>query len=299
MTDAGQAASARSPVAGRIACGCAVGCLVLVALLAGGLGLVYHRVGKPAARAVEDAERVEQEAAAAARELARLDEVHPSPWPDGSADVVLADTDVDTYVSLRRALAPPLHALESARGEVARRVAEAESREAPTLADVLGSAVGDLVGEVTAAEAHRDLLVAAVPALEEQGLGHGAAVQLAEIIEWRFLGLDDAWVLGLPEWRREEAYRLRRELRWLSVAGAAARGGLQVQVDGAGPEERRAEVRRRLDELRSEAESRRQLREDTRERLEARRAELQALQDAARPPVSWLAAPPGTWGPPE
>jgi len=271
--------------ASRVACCCGLGCVFVVALLAGLSWLGWVRVGRPLQESITDMAAAREETAAAEADLARLDRQSPPAEVEDASARDLSAADVDRYVAVRQALAAPLSGVASAwEGLVSELAPAGDGHE---LREILGTALGAVQGSARLASARRDLLVAAVAVLEREGLGPTEALAVAELVEWRFLGRAEALPLALPEWRRSEVWDLRLETAMLE---AWAKGSVRVQVDGQDPERALADGRQRLAEIEREAEQRRELSPTTRAALEARRAELVALGDGA-PGLAWLGLP--------
>lgn len=178
------------------------------------------------------------------RALDALDRQHPWPHRGGLDAVVLTEDDVARYARVRAAVAPALRAVAEAHRAL-------EEPDEGAIADYAAATRG-------AIEAQSLLCTTLAGALAEQQLGPTALRHLIELVEWRWLGREDALVVVVPE---------RYRLAWLGDRRLAARpGGVErAQVEQA---------RERLADRRAEAEAARALHEDTRARLESRRADL-------------------------
>lgn len=293
MSDAAAQAPGRTGRTGgtgagsRIACCCLGGCCLVVVGLVALAAFGWFQLGAPVFQAFEDVARAEEESRAAAAELERLDEQAATSPPDDVAELVLDRAALDTYLAVRRELAPRLAAVEDAR---ARMLSDVQPDGAPGAGDVFRAALGAGRGAAQLATARRDLLQEAVVVLEREGLSPAHAAALATAVEWRFLEEPGALSLGLPAWRRSELFALRLELALLEGWGGS---GVAIQVNDRDAQAAIEDARERLTEIEAEARAATGLHPDTRQLLESRRDELESLA-AANPPLAVLFEPVGT-----
>ena len=286
-------APARSGGGGnKILIGCGVGCgiLLLLALVAG--GIAYVKLVKPMVdkgKAMEEASKANEEALA---ELRRIDESVQSSIGEDLASAQLAASDVDTYIELRGALADEAEAAAAARN----RMAEALGGEGLSGGNPMAmiGMMMDFIGSATDYQIARGaLLQAAVPELEAAGVSPTEFARLVEMIEWRFLQRPEALTTALTADERNDWTRSQIGMAFAQTILRASEG----QGNTAQFERNLEQAQERLDELEAAAAERTGLSAETRNVLEARRAELQALPGSGLGDLASLtdSQDPGQW----
>lgn len=289
--------------------GLTVGCFLLVIACCVGTCLLGQAAFGDLFGKLQHAE--EQQALARAAED-RIDTVElefPPRIPEDVATAELTDEDVSRYLRVRTALQPQAKAFQ-----------DVIAGAAPVGGGALGvarSVVGMLGASLEAASARKELLVAAEPALRAEGMGPTDLSRLAEIVEWRFLQRPEALFLGLPEGERRQYQQMLLEEQMIAAwTSGEVPPGLKVndRTKREAEDELRA-LRERIAAMQQRARQATALSGATLAVLQARRADLEALQPDGLQAMAPLTAEPaivsfrggergivigreGTWGSP-
>lgn len=279
--------------------GCAIGCAGLLVLALGASAFGYYRFVRPVQVSLERVSEMRAESADLGRRLEELDVTYDDDLSGDLDEVVLEETDVERYVDVRSAVADELAAFLEAR-EGFEDGMEMDDGEFPGVRALFSTM---FTGFEELARTRLDLQRASVEALEAQRMSPRELETLLGLVEWRFLGRDEASFFGLSPDGRDLLLQQQRALRASRrMLGLAERFG--AEVEGRSAEEIRADVerlRRQISVLREGAEENRELSRSTRAVLEAHRGALERLgsegldvlatlteQEVEEPPVETL-----------
>lgn len=256
--------------------GCAIGCAGLTVLVFAAVAFGYFRFVRPVHVAVQRVSEMDAESAEIARRLRELDETYGYAAPDDPSEVALDEGDVERYLAVRREVSEELEAFVRARESVEDYLGLEEGGP-PGFREIF-SALFDGYEEM--ARTRLELQRASLAALEAEEMAPGELETLLGLVEWRFLGRDEAAFLGLPPAGRELLIREQRALRSGRMMLGFAEV-LGVEMDGRDAPEIRAEIeriRQEISTLREEAGGDRVLHPRTRSVLRGHRAALRAFR---------------------
>jgi hypothetical protein len=192
------------------------------------------------------------------RELLALDEA-----PGALDEAEPAAEELDRYLALRERIARPLADHERERAAVRRIV---ESGGVPDVAASLRATAG--------------ILRRLTDELRASGIGPERFERLTVLVEWRFLGRDEAVGWAVPDHFRADWRAARQVLSWdeapYADAGPAALRSFAREREAA---------RLKVEDLEARARETRELAAPTRALLEARRARIEALDPAVLDPL--------------
>jgi hypothetical protein len=233
-------------------------------------------------------QELHQRAAGLGKEIAALEETYPCRPCAGPPAVDLREEDVDRYLAVRAALAPHLASLEEVAQEHARKLLSLGPQGTTSIADMLSMAKDPL--EATKIyTACLPLLEEALVVLQRHEMGPRELTRLAGMIEFGFLGREEAaWLTLTPE-DRESYWSVRSYLALKQLMVRAERMKPQW-MQGGDLKEHEDEVeqyRPQVAYLERRARAGGILSEATRDVLEHRRPELEALSPDG---VRWLGA---------
>lgn len=279
--------------------GCAIGCAGLLVLALGASAFGYYRFVRPVQVSLERVSEMGAESDELSRRLEELDVTYDDELSGDPDEVVLEEADVERYVAVRSAVADELAAFLEAREGFEDRM-ELDDEGFPGVRALFSTM---FTGFEELARTRLDLQRASVEALEAQRMSPRELETLLGVVEWHFLGRDEASFFGLSPDGRDLFLQQQRELRASRrMLGLAERFG--AEVEGRRAEEIRADVerlRRQLSVLREGADENRELRRSTRAVLEEHRSALEQLgsegldvlatlseQEVEEPPVETL-----------
>lgn len=257
--------------------GCLIGCagLLVLALAAGAFG--YYKVVRPVQLSLERVTTLEAQGDSLRGRLEALNRAYAYDVPAQPAEVVLDEEDVERYLAVRSALADELATFVEAREGLEQSMApEAEVEGFAMFREMFGAAFS---GFEETARTRVELQAAAVEAFEEQEMSPRELETLLGLVEWRFLGRDDAAFFGLTAERRDLLLEQQRMLRTSRVALRFAER-FEAEIDGRSALEIRRDIGRIETEiavLRESAAQNRDLHRRTRAVLEEHRATLEEL----------------------
>lgn len=240
--------------------------LVIVGVLLAMLAFVAYQVWSTAAPFVGQVQKLEEIGAMdqKGREgLAALERQHPWPHGEDLGTVDVGSEQVSSYLRVRAAMEEPC-----------RRMVEVDAEMTQAEEDFESFSIGDaMLAGLRLPRVHAELVVAFADALEAEGMGPTTFDRLTEMVEWRFLGREDALVFGLPDYFRSD---------WTDAqAEVEAAQDLDPEFDDEWRRqmERDAEKAvRKLEELGAKAREHSGLSAATVGLLEARRSELEGLR---------------------
>jgi hypothetical protein len=278
---------------------------VLAAAVAAWLGVKVVHLGREMEEQVERMQEMQRRQRAARERLRALDEAHPSRLQAELAGAVLDEEDVARYLALHAELAEPIdaHLAVLARVEDFERLAQEPPPDEPSWSHVREAFSGmkdALAAGFDSEQTLTTLLEDGAAALERLELGPTELRRLCSLIDWLFLRRDGLDELALPAEQADEL----RDARWTldnwdgealdpEVFDAEERASIRADLEAA------RETVQRL-EAASETTTAAGLGPRTRELLERRRAELQAVSveharwvlELAREGRSWSWLPP-------
>lgn len=258
--------------------GCLIGCagLLVLALAAGAFG--YYKVVRPVQLSFERVTTLEAQSDSLRGQLEALNRAYAYEAPEEPGAVVLDGDDVERYLAVRSALADELAGLMEAREGLEESVApDAEAEGFAMFREMFGAA---FAGYEETARGRVELQRAAVDALEEQRMSPRELETLLGLVEWRFLGRDEAAFFGLPPTGREVLLEQRRTLRTSRIALRFAER-FEAEIDGRSASEIRADIDRiekEIAALQEGAGENRDLHRRTRAALDEHRAALEQLE---------------------
>lgn len=258
--------------------GCAIGCAGILVLALGASAFGYYKFVRPVQVSLERVAEMNEESGELDRRLEELDVTYEYEAPEDAAAVVLEEEDVERYLAVRSAVADELAAFVEAREGFEDRMEPEEGEEGgfPGFR-ALFSAMFASFDELSRTKL--ELQRAALEALESQRMSPRELETLLGLVEWRFLGRDEASFFGLSPDGREMLLQQQRALRASRrMLGFAER--FNAEVEGRSAEELRAEIerfRRQISVLQDGAGGNRELHRRTRAVLEEHRGALQEL----------------------
>jgi hypothetical protein len=260
--------------------GCGIGCLVLIVLVVIAGGAFWMKVGSPMVKNIKRMEQVQGEIKKARADVVALETSYATGRFRQPDTVELAAVDLDKYIRIRKALQPHLEAAAQAEETAVSRF-DFEGSEPPGMGEMMGMAFGTIGGLVEVSDAHLNLLKESWAVLYPESMAPSDMADLAALIEWRFLGREEAMALSLPPEECKQLVDMRKYLRMNEgFLNLSQRSGGQVKVSGQDTAELERSVERMRENvaaLEERARSATSLSAQTRVLLESRRYELEAL----------------------
>lgn len=256
--------------------GCLIGCAGLLVLALGAGAFGYYKVVRPVQVSIQRFAALEEQSDSLRGQLEALNRAYAYEVPEEPAAVVLDGDDVERYLAVRSALADEVAAFVEARQGLEESV-EPEGEGLAMFREMFGAA---FAGYEETARTRVELQRAAVEAFEEQRMSPRELETLLGLVEWRFLGRDEAAFFGLPPTGREVLLEQRRMLRTSRMALRFAER-FEAEIDGRSASEIRADIDRTEKEiaaLQEGARENRDLHSRTRAALDEHRAALEQLE---------------------
>lgn len=259
--------------------GCAIGCLLILVVVLAAAGFLWFRYLAPMKAAMENAEALMSENREIRGQIAELDATYGYTSPEDLSTVVVSQPDLDRYVAVRTAVQDEAAHLAATEDSVLARFEMREGAE-PHPMDLIKGIFGAVKDIEPWAEANNALLKAAAQNLQEQEMGPAELRDLMAIVEWRFLGREEAVFLGLPPELGQDLVGKRKALamaEW-ALATQTTYGGDEGQISEM--ESRVADLREEIAQLEAQARENRGLAPATQQLLVKERGRLETL-DAA------------------